>query len=242
MKTLIRPSFLLAAAFLAAAFLAATPLRAQSVDDIVNKYVDAIGGRKAISAVNTIVIESNVSVMGGDAPSTTHILVGKGFKSETDFNGTMIVSCITEKSGWSINPMAGQATATPMPDGQFKATKGALYVGGPLVDYATRGYKLELAGKDTGDYQLKMTADGGVNVTYFINTHTYLIDKTVNKLSVNGQDLEIATAFRDYKKLDGGYVFPYTQEVTYPQFTLAITHKKVDINTPVDAAIFEMPK
>lgn len=236
MKTLTKSSFLLLSGF-----LVSVNLWAQSADDVVSKYIDALGGRNVVSGINSLIIESNVAVMGSDAPSKTYILNGKGFKSETDFNGARIINCITDKGGWSINPMAGQSTATPIPDDQLKAGKGSLQVGGPLFDYAAKGYKVELAGKDTADYQLKVTSNG-VNIMYYINAKTYLIDKMVNKISAGGQDIEISTAFHDYKKTDYGYVMAYAQDVKYPQFSLTITHTKVDINQPIDPSIFEMPK
>lgn len=100
MKTLTKSSFLLLSGFLVSG-----SLWAQSADDIVSKYVDAIGGSKVVSGITSLTIESNVSAMGSDVPSTTHILNGKGFKSETDFNGSKIVNYITGKGGWAINPM-----------------------------------------------------------------------------------------------------------------------------------------
>src|ERR1700754_4530586 len=208
MKTLMKQS-----ALLLLASLGLTGLRAQSVDDIVSKHIDALGGAKVIGGVNSIVVESTVEVMGNEAPSTTYILNGKGFRSETEFNGAKIVNCVTDKGGWAINPMSGQATATALPDDQLKAGRAQFQVGGPLFDYAAKGNKVELAGKDASDYILKLTADG-FTVTYYINNQTYLIDKTVNKLSVNGQELEISTVFRDYKKTDEGIVMSYAQEVT----------------------------
>jgi hypothetical protein len=236
MKTLKKTSFLLLTVVLVSG-----SLWAQSADDVVSKYVDAIGGHQLVSSINSIVIESNVTVMGSDVPSTTHILNGKGFKSETDFNGTKIINCYTDKGSWVLNPMAGQAVPTAIPDEQAKASKGTFQVGGTLFDYAARGYKVELTGKDTADYTLKVSSNG-VNMTYYINAHTYLIDKMVNTLNVHGQDLEVTTTFRDYKKTDIGLVMPYTQEVTYPQLSLTISHIKVEFNTPVDPAIFDMPK
>jgi len=236
MKTLTKSSFLLLSGFLVSG-----SLWAQSADEIVAKYVDAIGGSKVVSGITSLTIESNVAAMGSDAPSTTHILNGKGFKSETDFNGSKIVNCITDKGGWAINPMAGQSTPTSMSEDQAKAGKGAFQVGGPLFDYAAKGYKVEMAGKDAADYKLKVTTSG-VNITYYINAATYLIDKMVNTVNANGQDLEITTAFRDYKKADNGFVMAYTQEVTYPQFSITISHTKVEFNKPIDPTIFDMPK
>lgn len=237
MKALFRPLI-----FSGLALVASTALRAQTADEIVNKYVDALGGKKVISGITSLVIESSVNVMGTDAPSKTYILPGKGFKSETDFNGSMIVNCVTDKRAWGMNPMAGQSTATALPEEQAKTMRGSMYIGGPLVDYASKGYKVELAGKDGSDYKLKVTNAGGVNVTYYINTNTYLIDKSVANIEIQGQSVEISTSFSDYRKTDVGFMAPYKQAVSYPQFTIDITNTKIEVNKTVDPAIFEMPK
>ncbi|HEY4287952.1 MAG TPA: hypothetical protein VGN00_12695 [Puia sp.] len=236
MKTLTKSSFLLLSGFLVSG-----SLWAQTADEVVSKYIDAIGGSKVVSGITSIVLESNVSVMGSDVASTTHILNGKGFKSETDFNGSKIVKCITDKGGWDINPMAGQSTATAMSEDQAKAGKGSFQVGGPLFDYAKKGYKVEMTGTDGADLKLKLSGEG-MNMTYYINSTTYLLDKMVTMVNVHGQDMELTTAFRDYKKTDIGFTMPYTQEITNPQFSLTITHTKVEFNKPIDPAIFEMPK
>ena len=76
MKTLRKTSFLLLTVVLVSG-----SLLAQSADDVVSKYVDAIGGHQLVSSINSIVIESNVTVMGSDVPSTTHILNGKRFRT-----------------------------------------------------------------------------------------------------------------------------------------------------------------
>src|SRR5260221_2508338 len=69
MKTLKKSSFLLLSGFLVSG-----SLWAQSADDIVSKYVDAIGGRKLVSGIKSIVIESSGSVIGSEATSTTYNL------------------------------------------------------------------------------------------------------------------------------------------------------------------------
>ena len=172
--------------------------------------------------------------MGNDAPSTTWIVSGKGYKNEVLFttNGTTmkIQQCVTDKGGWMINPMMGQSTATPIPDEQLKTMKGQLNVGGPLYDYAAKGSKIELLGKDTADYKLKLTTSAGLDVTFYINMKTYLIDKTTSTVSAQGQDMETTVSFSDYRKVDGGYVLNFGQQVTLPMYSLNITHKKVAVN------------
>ena len=232
METLTKRSL-----FVLAALLAFTTLRAQTADEIVAKYTAAIGGKEAIASVKSLILESTVQVMGNDLPSTTTILAGKGYKNESDFNGTKIIQCVSEKGGWMLNPMAGAATPTAMPDEQLKGAKMQMQIA-PLADYAANGYKVELTGKDTADYKLKMTGNG-VDVTLYINMKTYLLDKLVN---ANGQGGEVAISFSDYRKIDGGLLFSFAESLESPNFSLTIAIKKVTVNPTIDPTIFDMPK
>src|SRR5262245_58387622 len=80
---------------------------AQSVDEIINKEVDAIGGKDKLSQMTSVYMESNVQMMGSDVPAKVSVVYGKGYKSEMEVNGSQIAYCYTDKSGWVINPMAG---------------------------------------------------------------------------------------------------------------------------------------
>lgn len=233
------------ATFLALASFSILSLKAQTVDEIVTKYVNALGGKSIIGSIKTVYVESSIGIMGKDAPCTTYIINGKGYKNELDFSGTKIVQCITDKGGWAINPMAGSADATAIPEEQVKASQSQLQVGGPLYDYAVKGNKAELIGKDTSDgsmaYKVRLKMDG-VEITYYIDATTYYISRAISKFSVNGQDIESTATFSDYRKTDFGYTMAFVQKVALPQFTLEITNKKVEVNKVIDPAIFEMPK
>ncbi len=87
-----------------------------------------------------------------------------------------------------------------------------------------------------------MTNDNGYNVTYYINMKTYFIDKEDVHLTMQGQQVDGSVVFSDYRKLDNGLFIPYKIERALPQYTLNITHQKVEINKEIDPAIFEMPK
>jgi hypothetical protein len=240
MKTLTKGSFLLLAASLSLA-----TVRAQTADEIVNKYIDAQGGKAVISGIKSLYTENTIEVMGTQLNNSISIINGKAFKSEADFNGVKIIQVVTDKSGWIINPPAGQTSVVELTADQVKAGQGQLQIGGPLVDYAAKGYKIELIGKDTaggGEFKIKMTGLPGLEATYFINGKTWLLDKEVDKVNVGGQDAEITRTFSDYKKTDAGLVTSNSMQVVQPQYTLVMTTTKTEVNKTIDPAIFDMPK
>jgi hypothetical protein len=234
MKTLIKRSF-----FILMVPVGMTTLHAQTVEDITSKYVNAIGGKTVLASIKSLTIESSIDVAGQEAPSTTNILVGKGFKSETDIQGQKMVQAVTPDGAWAIMP---GGTPTAAPADQAKASVMQLEVPqNPLANYAAKGIKVELIGKDTADYKLQATTPG-VTSTYYINMKTYLLDRQVSKISAGGQDIETTISFSDYRKTDAGYVIAYTSTLDLPQISLTITIKKVTVNGTVDPAIFTMPK
>ena len=58
----------------------------QSADEIINKYIQSIGGKDKLSKINSLYIESKMEVMGMEFGSKSTTLNGKGFKTEIYFN------------------------------------------------------------------------------------------------------------------------------------------------------------
>ena len=222
---------------------AADAAPALTADEIVGRNIDAIGGKDAISKVKSMSIDMSMQVMGSEAPSTTVVVDGVGYKVQFDFNGAQMVQCFTDKGGWMVNPMAGAAEPTPMDDDQYKAGKEQIYIGGPLYDYATRGGKVELLGTDADTYKLKVTSKDGVESVIVIDAKTNLIKSIMGKTKMQGQELESTRTYSDYRKTDTGYLVPYNVGIDFGgQFSLSIAVKKVELNKTIDPAIFDMPK
>jgi outer membrane lipoprotein-sorting protein len=120
-------------------------------------------------------------------------------------------------------------------------------VGGPLMDYASKGNTVELQGRDTlsgvNAYKLKVKSKDGTESIMWLDPSTYYILKSTSKATVSGQEVETSAVFSNYKKTEYGYVMPTNTELTLPQgFALNITNKKVEINKEVDPKMFEQPK
>lgn len=227
--------------FLGLAAITTSALNAQTVDEIIGKHIDAIGGKEKLGQVKSLYTENSMDVMGNSAPQKEYLIEGKGYKSELDFNGTSIIQCYTDKSGWMINPMAGGADAQAIPDAVYKSGKPQIYLGGALVNYAAKGYKAELMGKEGESYKIKVTGDGN-ETYYFVDATTYLLTKSIIKSEVMGQAVDVTTTFSDYKKTDFGILLPYAKNVDMGMFQFAQKTDKVEVNKQIDAKIFDMPK
>ncbi|HEY6978316.1 MAG TPA: hypothetical protein VH396_18590 [Chitinophagaceae bacterium] len=227
------------------AFLA-TAIYAQSADDIINKHLNAVGGKELLTKITSLYMEVSSQVMGNEMKGTVTVLNGKGYKSESDFNGQAIIQCITDTAGWMVNPMAGITQPTAMPGDAYKTGKFQIDIE-PMLNYAAKGYKAELLGTDTAGsvnaYKIKLTTPDSLAFTFFIDPSTYYTVKTTFSGEVMGQSVDIISNYSDYKKTDFGFIFPYTVDTNFNgQFSYTTTITKVEINKPVDPSIFAMPK
>jgi hypothetical protein len=220
---------------------------AQTADEIVSKYIDALGGKDQISQITSLVMEGTLDVMGSAGTLKITQLSGKGYKQEIDVMGTQVVICYNDSMGWQINPMSGNYSAETMSEDQYKAGKSELLVGGPLVDYPNNGYQVELVGEEAvgsvNTNKLKVTSPDGIESFYFIDPGTYNLLRVSMNAGMMGQQMEIITTFSNYQKTSAGYAVPYNIETNYGgQFFLVTAITKVDVNVPVDAAIFAKPQ
>ena len=216
-------------------------LQAQTADEIIANHVEAIGGKEKLSQVKSLYTEASMEVMGNQAPVVEYLVQGKGFKTETDFQGSKIIQCITDKGGWSINPMAGATEAMAMPEEQYKGSKDQIFLGGALVDYAAKGNKVELLGKEENNYKIKVL-NGTTESTYYIDGTTWYITKTTSKGEMMGQPVEVVVTLSDHKKTDFGIVLPFSRNIDLGGFSMSAKVNKVEFNKEIDPKIFEQPK
>jgi len=230
-----------------AALLCAVTLSAQTADEIINKYVQAIGGKDFLSKITSVYTESSMDVMGMQATVKSTTLNGKGMKQEIDVQGNLMVTCLTDKGGWSINPMAGGTSPEDMPESQYNSGKEQIVVGGPFVNFAEKGYKVELIGTEAvGDinaYKIKLTSPDSISAVYFFDPNTFYLIKSMQETEMQGQMIDNVSTYSDYKQADG-FSMPYKMEMVMAggQFTMTMTVTKVELNKPVDETIFAKPQ
>ncbi|MCY7358648.1 MAG: outer membrane lipoprotein-sorting protein [Rudanella sp.] len=216
---------------------------AQTVDEIVDKHVAAMGGMDKLSAVKTLAREQSISVQGMEIPTKSIVVVGKSMRSESTIMGNAMIQVVDGTTGWKVTPAMMQGTGEPedMTAEELKQSLSQLDPFGALVNYKDKGSKVELVGKEKvgkdDAYHLKVTTKDGQVIDEFLDANTYLVSKV--KATTNGQVGEIA--FSDYKETEG-IKFANTMEMESPQAgTLTFITNKITINGPVDETVFKKP-
>lgn len=221
-------------------------ISAQTADEIISKHIQAIGGKDLLTKITSVYTESTIDVMGSQGPVKSTTLNGKGMKQEIDVMGSLMVTCYTDKGGWSINPMTGATTAEDMPEAQYNSGKDQITVGAPFINYTEKGYKAELVGNEAvgaiNAFKIKLTAADGSSSTYYFDPSTFYVVKSVQMMEMQGQMIDNEITYSDYRQTDG-YAVPYKMEMNIGggQFQMAMAVTKVELNKPVDETIFAKP-
>jgi outer membrane lipoprotein-sorting protein len=229
------------AAALFGIFLLFGQLQAQSVDEVINKHVDAIGGAANWKKVNSVKSEATLSVQGMDIPLTMYQVHNKGMKQEFTVMNMSAFTIMRPDSGWNYMPFQGQTAPEPMTEEMIKMGKDQLDIQGEFLDYAAKGHKVELLGKEDVDgveaFKVKRTTKLGNESVYFIDTKNYYVIRVNSKATVNGQQIESVTNFSNYQKLPEGIVMPFTMESS--SIPAPITFKKIEVNPNIPDSVFK---
>ena len=137
-------------------------VNAQSVDDVIAKFNDAVGGKEKLMALNTLKMEGSLSTQGYDVGINVTVANAKGARTDISVPGMSDgFRIITPTKGWVYLPFQGQTEPEEMPEDQMKAQLSQLDLQTPLLDYAAKGHKVELLGKEKVEnadcYKLKLT-------------------------------------------------------------------------------------
>lgn len=224
---------------MAVTVVALTQVQAQTVEEIVQKHIAALGGAEKLKTVNTIYFDRSIAVQGMEIPSKSTIVVGKSMRNESTVMGNSMVQVVNEGKGWKIMPamMGGKGEPEDMTAEELKTMIGQLDPFGVLNNYLEKGNVVELVGKEKVDkkdmFHLKVTPKDGVVQDLYINASTFLVYKVTTK--TNGQDGELV--FNDYEEVDG-IKFPSTIDMVGQRGTMTMISSKIIINGEVNQAIF----
>ena len=237
-------------AAMAAVATDAAPAGGLSAAQIVDRSVAARGGLDAWRAVRTLSLQGQLEAGGKQNAQLPFVMkMKRSHKSrlEISFDKQTAVQVYDGAHGWKVRPFLNRIEAEPYTPEEAKAAESWQELDGPLVDYAGKGTKVALVGKEAVEghdaYKLKLTFKNGDERNLWVDTNSFLelkIDGEPQRL--DGKMRHVAIYYRDYKAEQGLNV-PHVLETVIDGGNQS--HKmfieRVGVNQPMDDALFAKP-
>lgn len=218
---------------------------AQTVDEIIHQYANAMGGLDNINNVQTLKKTGTLIAQGLELQMTVQVINNKAIRTEIEAMGKKLIVCYKDEKAWTLNPFAGDTTATDVTGPELLELKAQCQLSSHLMDYKARGHQVELIGKDTVDsataYKIKLVnKESGIVTYYLIDSTTSLLVRlfTITEDNV-GDEIKMATTFSDLRTF-GELKFNMIQTQTVNgEILREIKFNTVELNVPIDEKIFE---
>ena len=194
--------------------MASFAMFSQSLDEIVSKHIEAIGGKDNWAKVKSLKMETSLKANGAEIKITMYQVDKKAMRQNIALMGMEGYTILTNKEGWVYMPFQGQTKPEAMTADDVKKSQDDLNLQDDFITYKELNKKLDNMGKDDVDgtecFKLKMTALDSTETTYYIDPSNYYVIKETKKMIANGKEMENSITYGNYKKLPEGIVYAHS--------------------------------
>lgn len=231
-----------AAAALSAA--AAEPGPDPTLDQVIDRHVEALGGRAALDAIEAVVLRGTYTSFSEETPFTLYRRRPASYRFETTMLGDDIVEATDGETAWSVFPPGGIEWALTMTPPEVTAIAGEAELFGPLVGWRDKGHRVELAGRDDLDgvpvWRLEVERADGARETWLLDAETYLPAGRIAPTVDFGRGVEGTTWYSDFRPV-GGVMFPHRVESEFFIRHRVTEVASIEVDPELDPALFTMP-
>ena len=241
--------------------------------EIVDKNVTARGGLAAWRAAQALTMKGMMEAGGNNRPNipvpgvktSSHMVPPRPaeqvqlpfsmdlkrprkMRVELKFNGQTAVQVYDGAKGWKVRPFLNRSDAEPFTEEELKLASAESDLDGPLIDYASKGSKVDLEGIEKVDgrnaYKLKVTDKHGNARHVWIDAENFLDTKIEgNPRRLDGKYHPVSVYFHDYRPVNG-LMMPYLVEtvVENAKQTEKMQIESIVVNPKLDDSRFTMPR
>ena len=222
-------------------FCGAVPLHAQDASKVLNQYVKASGGARALSKIQSITLQGTVAAQNGGKPGayTFEVKLPNRYYSELVIGDQTLIEAFNGKSAWHQD--AGGEIATLVGPEGLQLEAAARYYNSHLVNLkqnklvVTYVGAAQVRGKDAT--QLEVSTPSGVKWQVFFDAQSHLIVK--ESAQVDGGKQEIL--YDDYRP-ENGVQLPHKLELHRGAALCSIAVTRAAVNEPVGERVFDFPR
>jgi hypothetical protein len=214
-----------------------------SVDEILDKFVKAIGGKEAIEKITSRSMKGTfeMEAMSISAPLEMFAKAPNKSAMKIDVPNIGVVNRVFNgTAGWDSKPMLGLRELSGLELAQMK--RGSDFY--TELNFKKNYTKMEVKGKEkVGSYETYVIeatpAEGSPEKLYF-DVNTGLLVRQDGEFESPEGKMQIETYVDDYKVVDGVKI-AHTMKQVNPQMTFVMKITEVKNNVEIDEAKFNKP-
>jgi len=202
-----------------------------TADDVIAKYVEAVGGEKAIRGVETLFMKGSMFMQGTPLELRMYVQPPEKAYAEVSMNNMVMGGGGTD----GTNAWGTQMGQTFKLEGEMAKQQMDQADMFPLLDYKKRGREVSYIGEATvkGKPAHKLQfVNHGDTAYFFFDAETFLLVKEESGMG--------SSNLTNYEEVDG-IMWPHKMTVVTPQGQQMLTFDSIAVNPEVPDSLFVMP-
>lgn len=214
-----------------------------TVDQILARNIEAVGGRAALEKLTTITAKGTISVPDAGIEGTIELYQKAPDKSLTIVNlgGMEQRQGFDGTTGWSSDPQNGlrELAGAELAEVKLSSAFGRELRMKELYKTLTVKGREKLGANDVYVVEAVPASGTPTQLYYDVNSGLIVQQRATRQTAIGPLDLEVG--MDDYRAVDG-VKRPFRIRQTTSQFSAVVQLKEITHNAPIDDAMFRKPK
>jgi outer membrane lipoprotein-sorting protein len=224
-----------------------TSTKTLTVDDIIQKNIEARGGAENWAKVENFTMEGIYVSFSEPAPFKIWRQRPDLYRFDSTRIKQVVIHAYDGQKAWWINPLMGpphdKPQFIPSENNLDKVTLRERLFEPVFWNYQEKSHQVELAGKEIFDdkdcYKLKVTLADATIEFWYIDAESFLEIGMTGDTYDFGIKNSLETFFSNYQDVEG-LKFPFLIESEYGQRYRTMEIEHIEINTEIDPSVFVM--
>jgi CubicO group peptidase (beta-lactamase class C family) len=216
----------------------------QTAPEIIQKYLDFLGGQKLLKAIRSRIDEGTYNYGGIEFPFISYAKAPDFYKYTVSFKGKYFTQAFDGDEGWKIDVFKNEKEKTILHGrpARAMANEADVHLETPFINYRKKGYRATVVGVDTIDkhccYRISLQNATDTAMYDFDQSTGGLLKKTAISKNAELNSAILDTYYTDYTEVQGINIPFKIVHTIKDQVVLTVTVKKCDLNQSIPDDIF----